>query len=616
MQLRRSVLVCSFLFGAISLLKAQNQTPQQYIAKFKDIAVTEMQRSGVPASIKLAQGILETQSGNSWLVQNSNNHFGIKCKNNWTGESVKYDDDASQECFRKYNTAADSYKDHSEFLRNNPRYAFLFQFQEEDYKSWAYGLKQAGYATSTTYPQQLIKLIEDYNLQQYTLAGEGVTKTGTSGAKTGDEMVASGPIKTTTPVASTTKPSGVSTANAPKGIFQINDRKVIVIPAGTSLIQVANERDIKLRNIVRYNDLDNDNPVKKDSYIFLQKKGKSGKNDYHTVAPGETMYDIAQVEGIQLRWLRRRNKMKEGQEPEVGERLALAGYASKVPKLAKNPPPEDPTEGDLNPGKIMDDVRAEIERERQEEMAMQKADEERRQQQAAQSNLPAGMVDDLKKLGDVKTTGGTTPATSKPANTQPATPAQTTPVKTQPATSTQPAPSSSAPVYSSRPENTTPVNTTPAGQPATTPATTPAQPVYSSRPANTTPAPAKEEEEEEEEEPASPVPVDPVPPVQTTPSRPVASQPAAPAQPAPSPAPAKTETPATAPVTAPAQPAATPSTGGPIREGNSLYHEVQTKETLYAIAKRYNVTVEQLQQWNHLESFDIKIGQRLLVGKI
>lgn len=602
MQLRRSVLVCSFLFGAMPLLKAQNQTPQQYIAKFKDIAISEMQRTGVPASIKLAQGILETQSGNGWLVQNSNNHFGIKCKNNWTGESVRYDDDARQECFRKYPSAADSYKDHSEFLRNNPRYAFLFQFQEEDYKSWAYGLKQAGYATSTTYPQQLIKLIEDYNLQQYTLAGEGVAKAGTNGAKTGDEMVASGPVKTTTPVAATSKPSGTSIANAPKGIFQINDRKVIVVPAGTSLIQVANQRDIKLRNIVRYNDLESDNPVKKDAYIFLQKKGKSGKNDYHTVAPGETMYDIAQVEGIQLRWLRRRNKMKEGQEPEVGERLALAGYASKTPRLAKNPPPEDPTEGDLNPGKIMDDVRAEIERERQEEMAMQKADEERRQQQAAaQNNLPAGMVDDLKKLGEVKTTGGTAPATSKPVATQPATPAQTKPVSTQPATSSQP-------VYSSRPEHTASSATTPASQPATTPA----QPV-SPRPANTTPAPeTAEEEEEEEPTPVNPVSTEPAPPVQTMPAGPVTSQPAAPVTSAPTQAPPKTGTPATAP----AQPVATPSTGGPIREGNSLYHQVQSKETLYAIAKRYNVTVEQLRQWNNLESFDIKIGQRLLVGKI
>lgn len=551
MQLRRSVLVCSFLFGCMPMLRAQTQnaSTQQYIAKYKDIAIAEMLRSGIPASIKLAQGILETQSGGSWLVQNSNNHFGIKCKNNWTGESVRYDDDARQECFRKYPSAADSYKDHSDFLRNNPRYAFLFQFQEEDYKSWAYGLKQAGYATSNTYPQQLIKLIEDYNLQQYTLEGEGVTKTGTNNAKTGDEVVASKPSKT--PVAGTGKPSGITKANAPKGVFQINDRKVILVPAGTSLIQIADQRDIKLRNLVHYNDLPNDDPLPKETFIFLQKKGKSGKNDYHTVAAGETMYDIAQSEGIQLRWLRRRNKMKEGEEPEAGERLALAGYANKAPRLAKNAPVEDPTEGDFKPGQIVEDVRTEMER--QEEIAQQNAAQQQQHNTPAkQSNLPPGMEDDLKKLGEVKPTGGgAAQNTSKPAQTG-----------TQ-SSGTQPA---------------TPVTSSPA----------PSQPVYTSRP-----------------------------PAGTQPS---ATQPSAPAQPAP-----VEEKPA-APVvtTSPAQPAGTPSqpagasagTGGPVRDGNSLYHEVQTKETLYGIAKRYNVTVEQLQQWNHLESFDIKIGQRLLVGKI
>lgn len=520
MQLRRSVLVCSFLLGCMPLLKAQNLSTQQYIAKYKDIAITEMQRSGIPASIKLAQGILETQSGNGWLVQNSNNHFGIKCKNNWTGESVRYDDDARQECFRKYPSAADSYKDHSDFLRNNPRYAFLFQFQEEDYKSWAYGLKQAGYATSNTYPQQLIKLIEDYNLQQYTLEGEGVAKAGTNNAKTGDEVVSSKPSKTPAPVPG--KPSAITKANAPKGVFQINDRKVIVVPAGTSLIQIADQRDIKLRNLVHYNDLENDDPLPKQTFIFLQKKGKSGKNDYHTVAAGETMFDIAQAEGIQLRWLRRRNKMKEGQEPEVGERLALAGYANKTPRLAKNPPAEDPTEGDLNPGQIVEDVRTEMER--QQEIAQQNAEQQQNTAPAAstpQNNLPAGMMDDLKKIGDVKTTGGGT-VQNTPAASKPAAPAQT-PASTQPASSSKPA----APIQ---------------------------------------PAPAQ---------PAAPV------------------------------------------ATSPAQPATAPAEkGGAVREGNSLYHEVQTKETLYGIAKRYNVSVEQLQQWNHLENFDIKIGQRLLVGKI
>lgn len=506
MQLKRSFLVLCLLTGSISLLHAQKLTTQQYIAMYKDVAIAEMQRSGVPASIKLAQGILETQSGNGWLVQNSNNHFGIKCKNNWTGASVRYDDDAQQECFRKYNSASESYKDHSDFLRNNPRYAFLFQFGEEDYKSWAYGLKQAGYATSNTYPQQLIKLIEDYNLQQYTLEGEGVAKTGTGGAKTGDDYPAA-PEPSGNTGTTPSKSTGVTTANAPKGVFKINDRKVIVVPANKALIQVANEQDIKLRNLVHYNDLETDAPHSKPMFIFLQKKGKSGKNDYHVVAPGETMYDIAQAEGIQLRWLRRRNRMKEGQEPAAGERLALAGYAKSAPKLGKNPPEEDPAIGDFKPGQIVEDVRTEMER--QEEIARQNAEQ---QQQAsnntpAKSNLPPGMLEDLQKAGGTVTTPGGTTAAKTPAQ-----PAQTPPAQTPPAT-----------------------------------------------------------------------------PAQTYP----------PVQPA---------------ASAPAVPAAT--VNNPVREGNSLYHVVQTKETLYGLAKRYNISVEQLQKWNNIEAFDIKIGQRLLVGKM
>jgi LysM repeat protein len=306
------------------------------------------------------------------------------------------------------------------------------------------------------------------------------------------------------------------------------------------------------------------------------------------------MYDIAQSEGIQLRWLRRRNKMKEGQEPEAGERLALAGYANKTPRLAKNPPAEDPTEGDFKPGQIVDDVRAEMER--QQEIAQQNAAQQQQNTKPAQQgNLPPGMVEDLQKLGEVKTTGGgavqSTPASSKPAATQPgysSKPVQTgtQPVATQPAASAQSAPASSQPGYSSKPvqTGTQPVGTQPAASAQPAPASS--QPAYSSKPAQTG-------------------------------TQPSGTQPAAPAQPAPA-----SEEPADPLVTtSPAQPAATPSQpaagkGGPVREGNSLYHEVQTKETLYSIAKRYNVTVEQLQQWNHLENFDIKIGQRLLVGKI
>ena len=158
----------------VKILPAQSPDQiNQYINTYKLLAISEMQRSGVPASIILAQGIHETQAGTSDLVVASNNHFGIKCKSGWTGPVVYHDDDAKGECFRGYATAADSYHDHSDYLSQTPRYAFLFKLNPEDYESWAYGLKKAGYATNQKYSQILIKLIREYDLENYTLIAMG-----------------------------------------------------------------------------------------------------------------------------------------------------------------------------------------------------------------------------------------------------------------------------------------------------------------------------------------------------------------------------------------------------------------------------------------------------------
>ncbi|WP_083726293.1 glucosaminidase domain-containing protein [[Flexibacter] sp. ATCC 35208] len=653
MQLRRAFFTVSFLIGCMPLVKAQTTSTPQYIAMYKDIAIDEMKRSGIPASITLAQGVLETQSGNSWLVQNSNNHFGIKCKNNWTGATVNYDDDARQECFRKYTTAADSYKDHSDFLKNNPRYSFLFSFQLEDYKSWAYGLKQAGYATSKTYPQQLIKVIEDYNLQQYTKEGEGLVPRSTPSTSAST---------TTKPSTTTTGKGNTATADKPipTGIFEINGRKVIYAQAGTALIQLASEKDVKLRNLVKYNDLENDDPLPKSNYIFLEKKGKSGKNDFHVVKQGETMYDISQAEGIQLRWLRRRNKMKEGEEPAAGQKLALQGFASVKPELAKNAPVEDPTEGDLNPKEIVDDVKTEMER--QQQLAQQQQVQQQQAQSQQQVNkLPDGMVDDLKKIGEVTPAGTSTSA--KPA----ATATKTTPTynPAPAATGTVTATAPTAPVVNASASvgtsASTPAKATPTYNPAppvttgTVTATAPAAPVVNASASVGTsaaaptaqastptynPAPPVATGTVTATTPASPVinasasvgtsaaaptaqvstpTYNPAPPVATgtvtatTPAAPVAPSPATPTE-----APA-TQSPAQPVATTPNTPPPPASNGlpeGTIQVGNLLYHDVTSKETLYGIAKRYNVTVEQLREWNHLEAYDIKIGQRLLVGKI
>jgi LysM repeat protein len=395
---------------------AQSISTTQYIDSYKSIAMEEMRRSGVPACIKLAQGILETQSGNGWLVLNSNNHFGIKCKNNWTGQSVNYDDDEKQECFRKYGSANESWRDHSEFLRNNPRYKFLFDLNPDDYKAWAYGLKTAGYATSRTYPQQLIQIIERYNLQQYNAIAMG------------KQPISAGPVFVQEEGYSPAAPNPQSQQNtavpvpAPKKnypvntVFKINGRKVVFMEEGTALIQVANQHNIRLSSLLKYNDLAVDVPLEKDMLIFLQNKSKRGSNDYHIVAPGESLHDIAQLAGVQMRWLRKRNKMEEGEQPAAGERIALDGYASAKPKLGSNTVVKQDEHKDLEPRKIIKDIRDEIEKAKNTAAPTAQAAENPApvaQQSAATpirsnpppSGIPPSMVEDLKKAG-----GSVTPA--------------------------------------------------------------------------------------------------------------------------------------------------------------------------------------------------------------
>jgi flagellum-specific peptidoglycan hydrolase FlgJ len=162
-------LTLAFVLISFSAVFAQREKVEFYIAQFNEIAIKEMIRTGVPASITLAQGILESQSGESDLVKRSNNHFGIKCKPEWTGAKTYHDDDEKGECFRVYPTPEDSYKDHSDFLKTRSHYNFLFKIDPLDYEAWAKGLQKAGYATLSTYPQKLIKLIKDYNLNDYTI---------------------------------------------------------------------------------------------------------------------------------------------------------------------------------------------------------------------------------------------------------------------------------------------------------------------------------------------------------------------------------------------------------------------------------------------------------------
>lgn len=166
------VIMVASVVSKVNAQESYEARVAKYIEQYKDWAMAEQKRSGVPAAITLAQGIHETSAGNSELATNANNHFGIKCKKEWTGLTYTYTDDAPDECFRKYPSALQSYKDHSDYLAGSARYAALFKLSSTDYTGWAQGLKRCGYATNPKYSSILIKLIEDYHLQDYTVAAQ------------------------------------------------------------------------------------------------------------------------------------------------------------------------------------------------------------------------------------------------------------------------------------------------------------------------------------------------------------------------------------------------------------------------------------------------------------
>lgn len=297
-----------------------------YIETYKDLAIEEMKRTGVPAAITLAQGIHESGAGLSDLVLASNNHFGIKCKSNWTGESVRHDDDAKGECFRKYPQASDSYRDHSDFLKNGQRYAFLFQLDPSDYTGWANGLKKAGYATNPKYPQVLIRMIEDYGLQQYTLAGLQAVQPSAIPVQQNESRDGVKDI----PVQEPAIKAPVLTSNeqpAPKkypgGIFKINDLKVVYVKKGISYLALAKQYDIDLSKIFEYNEISQAEETATDQLVFLERKRKSGARDWHLVQAGETAYAISQQEGVRLESLLEYNKLDKNDPLRAGDKLSL-----------------------------------------------------------------------------------------------------------------------------------------------------------------------------------------------------------------------------------------------------------------------------------------------------
>lgn len=295
------VLSCSL---SASAQMRWNSKYQSYIDQYKDLAIEEMIRYRVPASITLAQGILESGAGTSELTRKGNNHFGIKC-HGWTGRTVYHDDDASQECFRAYDNALQSYEDHCKFLRNGKRYSSLFNLSITDYKGWAHGLKAAGYATNPRYAYQLIGIIELYRLHDYDKA------------KSYDKFMAK--------CSGTDQPVGGQTQLHPIHIY--NKNYYLYARQGDTFKLIGQEIGISYKKIARYNERDKKDALQPGEIVWLKKKQKRAdkefKNRPHTVKPGESMYSIAQYYGIRLKSLYKMNDISPDESIRVGQKLRV-----------------------------------------------------------------------------------------------------------------------------------------------------------------------------------------------------------------------------------------------------------------------------------------------------
>ena len=276
-------------------LQAQTRSRQyeEYIKKYRELAVEEMKKYHIPASITLAQGLLESGAGQSTLARKSNNHFGIKCGSDWRGKTVSHDDDARGECFRAYKHPKQSYEDHSKFLVGRPRYASLFKLKITDYKGWARGLKKAGYATNPRYAEQLIGIIELYDLYKYDTKG-------------GLKWMKENPN--------------------PHQPYIANGLVYVVVRSGVSWKGISKEFDISQKKLRKYNDLYKGYALQVGDILYLEEKNKRASKEHivHVLRAGESMHSISQKYGIRLKNLYKLNKMDpEDMAPETGTILRL-----------------------------------------------------------------------------------------------------------------------------------------------------------------------------------------------------------------------------------------------------------------------------------------------------
>jgi LysM repeat protein len=280
-------------FPSLFFSQQSKKSRQDYIKEYSTAAVNQMTKYKIPASITLAQGILESGNGNSHLSTKGRNHFGIKCHNDWTGKKIFIDDDKKNECFRSYKNVSESYEDHSLFLTKYSRYSFLFELKITDYKGWAKGLKKAGYATNPKYPELLIKIIEENELYSYD--------------KKSKSKVSNEPIKT----------------NHQEILIHENNIKYIIAEEDESLLAIAKKLDMGLWQLYKYNDISKNTEIKKGQIIFLQPKRNKAKIKAHTLTDGETLWGISQLHGIKLKKLKSKNKLLLTEKLKSGDKLSL-----------------------------------------------------------------------------------------------------------------------------------------------------------------------------------------------------------------------------------------------------------------------------------------------------
>jgi LysM repeat protein len=308
--LLKYTIALTILFFTGSMAVGQKMSRPEYIEKYKELAVKQMQASGIPASIILAQACLESGDGNSRLATEGKNHFGIKC-HTWEGPKIYHDDDANGECFRKYGNAEESFKDHSDFLRFRDRYRFLFELKTNDYKGWAQGLKKAGYATNPNYPQMLIKIIEEYNLSQYDNLALNIPPT---------PMEIEAP-KEANPIIS----SELYKFTLDRELLEKNGVAYIVGSKNDTYSTLARDYKLFTRELLRFNDLKKEQPIEEGTIIYVEKKKKKAEPllEKHITDAGDTMYELSQRYAIQLKYLYKMNNMKSGSEPEAGQIIKL-----------------------------------------------------------------------------------------------------------------------------------------------------------------------------------------------------------------------------------------------------------------------------------------------------